>query len=360
MGAASDEPPPSPPAQPRPGIYTRSSAVPGSSSCTSKDGGDLRASARQREIGRSVLAGSLQPLIAKPTSPVAFETRGSSPPPRKRVVRLSSTPSRGTLSNGLQRTLSAGSLAATSKCVGVDSDGGISEDPDTAEQADGTDEAGSVPLSGKPSKRGDIKFRSSHPRRVAKLSGSLSGPARRGLRIQTDKEAEAQDEEPLTTSQDPASSAAPQRGMSSSETQNLAANSQNTPCQPVQSLQLPNMPVAEAATTTQSTKKRQCMMKVNGRAYTRIGNIGRGGSGKVYRVATARGTMLALKRISVEHADELAEKDLRREIELLRQLRNVERVIQLIDYEMKRERQAYYIVSNTTFYRHFCTLFIGI
>ena len=95
-------------------------------------------------------------------------------------------------------------------------------------------------------------------------------------------------------------------------------------------------------------------MKVNGTAYTRIDYIGRGGSGKVFRVATERGVMLALKRVSL--GDELMEKDLRREIELLQRLRNVERVIQLIDYEMKREKQAFYIVSIIAFQDIYATL----
>merc|ERR1712000_79005 len=96
-------------------------------------------------------------------------------------------------------------------------------------------------------------------------------------------------------------------------------------------------------TATQAAKRRQFLMSVNGRAYTRIDCIGRGGSGKVYRVATRSGTILALKRVSFAHADELTENGLRREIELLQRLRGVERVVQLMDYEMNREKQSLYI-----------------
>ncbi|TQV93181.1 checkpoint protein kinase [Cordyceps javanica] len=136
-------------------------------------------------------------------------------------------------------------------------------------------------------------------------------------------------------------SVAPQLALSS-ERRDLAVKSQNTLCQPEPTLPPPKMPAIETLTAAQSMKKRQLVMKVNGTAYTRIDYIGRGGSGKVFRVATERGVMLALKRVSL--GDELMEKDLRREIELLQRLRNVERVIQLIDYEMKREKQAFYIL----------------
>lgn len=93
-------------------------------------------------------------------------------------------------------------------------------------------------------------------------------------------------------------------------------------------------------------------MRVNGRADMKIDCIGRGGSGKVYRVATADGIVLALKRVSLEQVDELTEKGLRREIELLQRLRGVERVIQLIDYEMNREKQSVFVVSLFALYRH--------
>lgn len=145
---------------------------------------------------------------------------------------------------------------------------------------------------------------------------------------------------------------APHQAPISSETGDLAIKSQSTLHSPA-SLPPPlNMSVVKAVPTTQSNKKKQFGMRVNGRAYTRIDCLGRRGSGKVYRVATVDGTVLALKRVSLEHMDELAEKGLKREIEPLHRLRGVERVIQLIDYEMNREKQSVFVVSIFALYRH--------
>ncbi|KAI5861723.1 kinase-like protein [Durotheca rogersii] len=513
---------PAPPsAQPPPRVCTRRRALAASTSSTSKDRGHLRESVRQREIGRDTRADSLQLPPAKPTSPAASQSRGSSPAPRKRVVRLSYTPGRGTPQNGLrrfmsasaqrtraesgnrsiggeshfqtqaemderhpkqeyaqtsinspissvrtvrisidssgQRIRSAGSSAISSKRFGADSDAGTPENPATAERANAADNVGSVSRTNNSGKREDLELRSTtRLKRVIRVSGSLlSGPARRGRRRQTEEDAEAHGEESLTAAQDPESqqaqdlepaaidqpamalstsklhnstalgspfqtkhpipaaigkqaspvrlfnmhaqqtashnesphheliplpeilsvhakeiqapapasfrrasikpldkelskpsrplsldtgSVAPQRALIS-ERRALAVKSQNTPYRPAPSLPPPKMSVVETVTATQWIKKRQ-LMRVNGRAYTRIGFIGRGGSGKVYRVATESGTTLALKRVSLVHTDELTIEGLRREIELLQRLRDIERVIQLIDFEMNREKQS--------------------
>jgi serine/threonine-protein kinase TTK/MPS1 len=86
-------------------------------------------------------------------------------------------------------------------------------------------------------------------------------------------------------------------------------------------------------------------MKVNGKCYTRIDSLGRGGSGKVYRVAADNGKMFALKRVSIENADESTVKGYKGEIDLLKKLTNVERVITLFDYEMNDEKQVLSLVS---------------
>ncbi|KAK4199565.1 kinase-like domain-containing protein [Triangularia verruculosa] len=96
---------------------------------------------------------------------------------------------------------------------------------------------------------------------------------------------------------------------------------------------------AGAATTTQAAKKRQVMLRVNGRTYTRIDCIGRGGSGKVYRVSAENGKMFALKRVSLESADENTVRGFKGEIDLLKRLHGVDRVIQLIDHELNIEKQ---------------------
>lgn len=512
----------------------RRRALAASTSSTPKDRGDLRESVRLRESRGNTRADNLQLPPAKPTSPVAIQSRGNSPGPRKRFVCLSCTPGRGTLQNGLrrsmsastqrtsaesrnrsiegeshfqtqaemderqpkqeytqtgintpissvrtvwisvgssgQRTRSAGSSAVTSKRFGADSGAGTPENTATAERADAADSVGSIPRSNNSGKREDLELRSTtRLKRVTRVSGSLlSGPARRGRRRQTEEDAQAHSEEPLTAAaQDPESQktqdlepaaidqpamafsasklrnptalgsslqtkhpipaaigkeaspvrlfdmhakrtashsesphheliplpeippvhakkiqapapagfrrasiklldkehskpatplnrdtglVAPQRAPIS-EKRALAVKSQNTPCRPVPSLPAPKMSVVDTVTATQSIKKRQ-FSRVNGRAYARIGFIGRGGSGKVYRVATERGTVFALKRVSLVHTDELTEKGLRREIELLQRLRDVGRVIQLIDYEICREKQLLCVVGIFAFRRH--------
>ncbi|RYO82612.1 hypothetical protein DL764_009583 [Monosporascus ibericus] len=95
---------------------------------------------------------------------------------------------------------------------------------------------------------------------------------------------------------------------------------------------------AGAATTTQA--RRRNYMKVNGKCYTRLDSLGRGGSGKVYRVAADNGKMFALKRVSIENADENTVKGYKGEIDLLKKLNNVDRVINLFDYEMNEEKQV--------------------
>ncbi|KAF7559314.1 hypothetical protein G7046_g4845 [Stylonectria norvegica] len=145
------------------------------------------------------------------------------------------------------------------------------------------------------------------------------------------------DEPASSLSLDPESFAPPQAPISS-ERRASAVKSQSSPYLPEPSLPPPKTFVVETLTGTQSIKKRQLFMKVNGRAYKRRDCIGRGGLGKVYRVATANGNVMALKRVSLLHMDELTEKGLIGEIELLERMQGVERAIQLIDYESNREK----------------------
>ncbi|KAF4450184.1 TTK kinase [Fusarium albosuccineum] len=108
----------------------------------------------------------------------------------------------------------------------------------------------------------------------------------------------------------------------------------------------PKMSVLEAATatagaaTTTQAKQRRNILRVNGVAYTRLDCLGRGGSGKVYRVAAENGKMFALKRVSLENADDTTIKGYLGEIDLLKKLGEVERVIKLFDCEMNTEKQV--------------------
>ncbi|KAF3769166.1 kinase-like protein, partial [Cryphonectria parasitica EP155] len=95
---------------------------------------------------------------------------------------------------------------------------------------------------------------------------------------------------------------------------------------------------AGAATTSQANKKKSVILKVNGRSYQRVDCIGRGGSAKVYRVTAENSKMFALKRVNIENADENTVKGFKGEISLLQKLSNVERVIQLYDFELNEEK----------------------
>lgn len=296
---------------------------------------------------------------------------------------------------------SAGSSANPPKRSGADSNASTPENPPTVGRADAAESGGSVYRYDSWSGKGeDIELRSTtRLKRAAKVSGGLlSGPARRGRRRQTEEDAEAQGEEPLAADHDPESqqaqdvqpndpesyneaaphhelipqlqipsvhdkparppsldtgSVAPQQARVSPERIAFAVESQNAPSRPDPPPPRPKMSILETVTATQANKKKVFMLRVNGRVYTRIDCLGRGGSGKVYRVATTSGVMLAFKRVSLEHADEVAEKALRGEIELLKRLRGVDRVIQLIDYEMNREKQSLSIVSIFVFPKTF-------
>lgn len=85
-------------------------------------------------------------------------------------------------------------------------------------------------------------------------------------------------------------------------------------------------------------------MKLNGKAYTRLDCLGRGGSAKVYRVSAENGKMFALKRVSLEGADESTMRGYKGEIDLLGKLSGVDRVINLFDYELNEERNSLTLV----------------
>lgn len=96
---------------------------------------------------------------------------------------------------------------------------------------------------------------------------------------------------------------------------------------------------AGSAGTAQAGKKPRILLKVNGRSYQRVDCVGRGGSGKVYKVTAENGKMFAMKRVSLENADESTIRGFMGEIDLLKKLSGVDRVIQLFDFEMNKEKQ---------------------
>jgi serine/threonine-protein kinase TTK/MPS1 len=140
------------------------------------------------------------------------------------------------------------------------------------------------------------------------------------------------------------------RAAVSPERRPLAPRSQNTPRRPAPPP--PKMSIldaatstAGAATTTQAGAKKN-RLKVNGKQFTRLDCIGRGGSSRVYRVMAENSQFFALKRVSLEDADEMAVAGFKGEIDLLQKLKGVERVIRLWDYELNEAKGTLSVVSN--------------
>ncbi|KAF1989613.1 Pkinase-domain-containing protein [Aulographum hederae CBS 113979] len=128
----------------------------------------------------------------------------------------------------------------------------------------------------------------------------------------------------------------------------LAVASTNTPHRAAPPPPIPPPPkmsvletaASAAGASSTTTKKRRTHMKVNGRIYTQIGKIGRGGSSDVYRVMAENCRIFALKRVKLEGADESAVMGYKGEIGLLQKLKDNERVVQLIDWQIDEEKGA--------------------
>ncbi|KAH8732956.1 kinase-like domain-containing protein [Phaeosphaeriaceae sp. PMI808] len=97
---------------------------------------------------------------------------------------------------------------------------------------------------------------------------------------------------------------------------------------------------AGAATTKTRERKKRSTLVVNGKHYSQMDRIGRGGSSVVYRVMAENFKLLALKRVKLEDADEDAVRGYKGEIDLLQKLKNVDRVVRLYDWEVDELRQV--------------------
>lgn len=124
----------------------------------------------------------------------------------------------------------------------------------------------------------------------------------------------------------------------------LAVRSQNTPHRPAPPP--PKMTMLETATakagaaSASQAKKKRNYISVNGKLFTRMDCIGRGGSSKVYRVMAENYKVFALKRVTLEDQDELAICGYKGEIDLLKKLEKVDRVVTLLDWEINEERHT--------------------
>lgn len=111
----------------------------------------------------------------------------------------------------------------------------------------------------------------------------------------------------------------------------------------------PKMSVIDTATTsagasvTKSKKKRSHII-INHKVYTSLGEIGKGGSCQVLGVMAENHKTFALKKVDLKKCDESAVRGYKGEIDLLKKLTNVERVVQLFDWELNEEKEDLYIL----------------
>ncbi|KAI7040452.1 kinase-like protein, partial [Hortaea werneckii] len=104
------------------------------------------------------------------------------------------------------------------------------------------------------------------------------------------------------------------------------------------------MSVLDAATTTAGasvtkSKKKRSHIVINGKIFTQMGKLGKGGSSDVYCVMAENYKTFALKRVKLDDCDEAAVVGYKGEIDLLRKLTEVERVVRLFDWELNEDKQ---------------------
>jgi serine/threonine-protein kinase TTK/MPS1 len=130
----------------------------------------------------------------------------------------------------------------------------------------------------------------------------------------------------------------------------LAPRSQNTPRRPAPPPP-PKMSVLETATasagaaTSSHANKKRNIVKIKNKVFTRMDLLGRGGSSRVYRVMAENYKVFALKKVNLEEAEESAVRGYKGEIDLLRKLEGVDRVVRLYDYEINEEKGTLSVVG---------------
>ncbi|CAG8504222.1 10384_t:CDS:2, partial [Scutellospora calospora] len=80
---------------------------------------------------------------------------------------------------------------------------------------------------------------------------------------------------------------------------------------------------------------------LNGKTYTRIEYLGRGGSSKVYKVKDSNSQVFALKKVSFHKVEESTIAGYINEIDLLEKLYGRTRIIKLYDHEIDYEKKTY-------------------
>ena len=128
----------------------------------------------------------------------------------------------------------------------------------------------------------------------------------------------------------------------------LGAISGNTPHRPAPAPP-PKMSVLDTATNTAGasvtkSKKKRSHIIVNGKIFTQMGKIGKGGSSDVFCVMAENYKTFALKRVKLDEGDESAVRGYKGEIDLLKKLTEVERVVRLFDWELNDEKQELFVL----------------
>lgn len=87
------------------------------------------------------------------------------------------------------------------------------------------------------------------------------------------------------------------------------------------------------------SKKKRAHIVINGKIFTQMGKIGKGGSSDVFQVMAENYKLFALKKVKLSDCDESAVRGYKGEIELLQKLTEVDRVVRLFDWELNEDKQ---------------------
>lgn len=125
----------------------------------------------------------------------------------------------------------------------------------------------------------------------------------------------------------------------------LGINNPHMPPPPPKMSVLQMATKAAGAATASSDRKKRLHISINNNVYQRLECIGRGGSCRVCRVMSENFKVWALKKVSLADVGEQAVRGFKGEIELLRRLSKVDRVVQLRDWEVNQAKQTLSLVN---------------